>query len=143
MCAKKSADTRQRTFSKQPICAIPPIPVGLFTSHIPINMETMHRPYRVIKKVKADHLGISGTSGKSVKSGTDEGKEFSDWSLLPDKVFVRIMKHLLTGQWPAAIHHLMSTRVYQTASFSSFGMFVTTMISQKTGQFQQPRVLQG
>ena len=99
----------------------------LGSSYTTINMETMHRSYRVIKKVKADHLGISGTSGKSGKSGTDEGKEFSDWSLLPDKVFVRIMKHLLTGQWPAAIHHLMSTRVYQTASFSSFGMFVTTI----------------
>ena len=72
----------------------------LGSSYTTINMETMHRSYRVIKKVKADHLGISGTSGKSGKSGisgTDKVKEFSDWSLLPAEILVRIMKYLLSG----------------------------------------------
>ena len=70
-----------------------PLSPSLHFTHTIINMETMHRPYRVIKKVKAD-----GTADPTKHfAGSLEDRNNPDWSLLPSEILDRIMKNLLSG----------------------------------------------
>ena len=81
---------------------IPPAPFQHFT-HTIINMETMHRPYRVIKKVKVDPSNHF--------AARLEDRNNPDWSLLPPEILDRIMKNLLSGSRSPYAHFIAAAQV--------------------------------
>ena len=87
--------------------AIPLSPFQHFT-HTIINMETMHRPYRVIKKVKK----ADGTVDPAKHFAAHlEDRNNPDWSLLPPEILDRIMKNLLSGSRSPYAHFIAAAQV--------------------------------
>ena len=86
---------------------IPPAPFQL-SIHTIINMETMHRPYRVIKKVKKADGAVDPTKHFA---GSIEDRNNPDWSLLPPEILDRIMKNLLSGSRSPYAHFIAAAQV--------------------------------